>query len=104
MKGSTNGQLHDDCRSGADAVRDSGGDGGFSGVSSAGTGHMGMKFCTSCQAMRGLAGGVFKKYRNTGRWVCQCCVERKTESIYKSQGKTNEKELRKLAARVWRYA
>jgi hypothetical protein len=33
--------------------------------------------------------------------VCQCCIERKTVSIYKSNGKTNEKALFKLAAKIW---
>jgi hypothetical protein len=59
------------------------------------------RFCTSCQANRDEAGGEYRRYRRTARWVCQCCIERKTVSIYKSQGKTNEKALFKLAAKIW---
>lgn len=43
------------------------------------------KFCTSCQAMRALAGGERKTTRGVPRWVCQPCLQRKTESIYKNQ-------------------
>lgn len=43
------------------------------------------KFCTSCQAMRSVEGGERKVTRGVPRWVCRACIERKTESIYKSQ-------------------
>lgn len=101
MKGVTNGQLHHDRRSSSDAVRDSGDDGGLCSLPGDGHRHLGVRFCTSCQADRDVAGGEFRKFRNTGRWVCQCCIQRKTVSIYKSQGKTNEKALRQLAAKIW---
>ena len=42
------------------------------------------KFCTSCQAMRAVTGGAHKVTRGVPRWVCQPCLERKSESIYKS--------------------
>jgi hypothetical protein len=40
------------------------------------------KFCTNCQSNRDIAGGIYRKTRTTGRWICQPCSERKTESIY----------------------
>jgi len=40
------------------------------------------KFCTNCQSQREVEGGVFRKSRTTGRWMCKQCFERKTESIY----------------------
>ena len=40
------------------------------------------RFCTSCQCTREAEGGVFRKTRTSGRWICQPCSERKTESIY----------------------
>jgi hypothetical protein len=40
------------------------------------------KFCTSCQSTRDLAGGVYRKTKSSGRWICQPCSEHKTESIY----------------------
>jgi hypothetical protein len=40
------------------------------------------KFCTNCQSQREVEGGVFRKSRTTGRWMCKPCFERKTESIY----------------------
>jgi hypothetical protein len=43
------------------------------------------KFCTSCQSMRALEGGVMKETRGVPRWMCAPCVERKTESIYKNR-------------------
>lgn len=43
------------------------------------------KFCTSCQAMRALEGGERRVTRGVPRWVCRACMERKSESIYKSQ-------------------
>jgi hypothetical protein len=46
---------------------------------------MDTKFCTSCQAMRALEGGERRVTRGVPRWVCRACMERKSESIYKSQ-------------------
>jgi hypothetical protein len=43
------------------------------------------KFCTSCQATRQLEGGERRVTRGVPRWICQACIERKSESIYKSQ-------------------
>jgi hypothetical protein len=43
------------------------------------------KFCTSCQCTRDAEGGVFRKTRTSGRWICQPCAEHKTESIYKNR-------------------
>jgi hypothetical protein len=43
------------------------------------------KFCTSCQATRQLEGGERRVTRGVSRWICQACIERKSESIYKSQ-------------------
>ena len=40
------------------------------------------RFCTSCQCTKDVEGGVFRKTRVTGRWICHGCVEHKTESIY----------------------
>jgi hypothetical protein len=40
------------------------------------------KFCTNCQSQREVEGGVFRKSRTSGRWMCKPCSERKTESIY----------------------
>jgi len=43
------------------------------------------KFCTSCQCTREIEGGVFRKTRTSGRWMCKPCSEHKTESIYKNR-------------------
>jgi len=43
------------------------------------------KFCTSCQCTREIEGGVFRKTRTNGRWICQPCSQHKTESIYKNR-------------------
>jgi hypothetical protein len=43
-----------------------------------------IKFCTSCQAMRSLEGGVVRQTRGVPRWICQPCLEKKSPSIYKS--------------------
>lgn len=42
------------------------------------------RFCTSCQATRSIEGGERRNTRGVPRWVCQPCLQRKTESIYKS--------------------
>lgn len=53
------------------------------------------KFCTSCQCSREIAGGVLRKTRANGRWICRACVAHKTESIYlnRSGKKANVKEI-----------
>jgi hypothetical protein len=40
------------------------------------------RFCTNCQSNRDITGGIYRKTRTSGRWICQPCSERKTESIY----------------------
>lgn len=45
---------------------------------------MKMRFCTSCQADRDASTGEVRQLRRTSRWVCQACVERKSESIYRN--------------------
>ncbi len=42
------------------------------------------RFCTSCQVTRAIQGGERRKTRGVPRWVCLACIERKSESIYKS--------------------
>ena len=46
------------------------------------------KFCTSCQAMRSLEGGVVRQTRGVPRWICQPCLEKKSPSIYRNQSGT----------------
>jgi hypothetical protein len=43
---------------------------------------MNTRFCTSCQCTRDMEGGVFRKTKTSGRWMCKPCSEHKTESIY----------------------
>lgn len=43
-----------------------------------------MRFCTTCQAMRETEGGYLKRCRRTSRWICRCCVERTSPSIYRN--------------------
>ncbi len=43
------------------------------------------RFCTACQAMRDVEGGIMRQARRTARWICKCCVERRSESIYKAK-------------------
>jgi len=40
------------------------------------------RFCTSCQCTRDMEGGIFRKTKTSGRWICKPCSEHKTESIY----------------------
>jgi hypothetical protein len=42
------------------------------------------RFCTSCQAHREEATGVYKIHSKTKRWVCRLCIERKSPSIYRN--------------------
>jgi hypothetical protein len=61
------------------------------------------KFCTSCQSTRELAGGVYRKTKSSGRWICQPCFERKTESIYMNRsGKIAD--VKTLMAKLYRKA
>lgn len=43
---------------------------------------MSTRFCTSCQCTRDMEGGIFRKTKTSGRWICKPCSEHKTESIY----------------------
>jgi len=43
---------------------------------------MNMRFCTNCQSTRDMEGGIFRKTKTSGRWICKPCSEHKTESIY----------------------
>lgn len=43
---------------------------------------MSTRFCTSCQCTRDMEGGIFRKTKTSGRWMCKPCSEHKTESIY----------------------
>mgnify|MGYP003651114558 CR=1 FL=1 len=43
---------------------------------------MNTRFCTSCQCTRDMEGGVFRKTKTSGRWMCKPCSEHKTQSIY----------------------
>jgi hypothetical protein len=45
----------------------------------------GQRFCTSCQAMRDIEGGELRRCRRTARWMCEPCVKKKSESIYKNK-------------------
>lgn len=46
-----------------------------------------IKFCTSCQAVRKLEGGIVRVSTKSRRWICKSCLDRKSESIYKSNPK-----------------
>jgi hypothetical protein len=46
------------------------------------------KFCTSCQAMRSLEGGVVRQTRGVPRWICEPCLQKKSPSIYRNQSGT----------------
>lgn len=43
------------------------------------------KFCTSCQTTRSVEGGELRVTRGVNRWICLPCIQRRSESIYKSQ-------------------
>ncbi len=61
------------------------------------------KFCTSCQCTREIEGGVFRKTRTSGRWMCKPCSEHKTESIYKNQS-GQAADVKTLMAKLYRNA
>lgn len=46
---------------------------------------MSQRFCTGCQCLRDASTGQTKHFRTTARWLCQLCVDRKSESIYKNR-------------------
>lgn len=46
---------------------------------------MDTKFCTSCQCYRDTQGGVMRKVKTTARWICQPCIAKKSESVYKNR-------------------
>lgn len=43
------------------------------------------RFCTSCQTYRDTEGGVYRKLKSSGRWICKPCITHTTESIYKNR-------------------
>jgi hypothetical protein len=47
------------------------------------------RFCTSCQAHREEATGELRVFRNTKRWICAACLDRRSESIYKNHDKND---------------
>lgn len=51
------------------------------------------RFCTSCQTHRVLAGGKIKPTRQSPRWVCKQCAEKKSESAYKNRATDTDKLL-----------
>jgi hypothetical protein len=57
------------------------------------------RFCTSCQAVKNEAGGVFKRVNKTARWICLDCLEKRSESLYKAQS-GRPADVRKLFARL----
>jgi hypothetical protein len=59
-----------------------------------------MRFCTSCQVSREEEGGEYRKCRRTARWVCQCCLQRNTHSIYRSNGTTTAGDIRRLVNKL----
>jgi hypothetical protein len=59
-----------------------------------------MRFCTSCQVSRQEEGGEFRRLRSTARWVCQCCLQRNTHSIYSSRGTTTAGDIRRLVNKL----
>jgi hypothetical protein len=46
------------------------------------------KFCTGCQRIRPIEGGIIKPTASSKRWMCLQCVERKSESLYAGGRKT----------------
>jgi len=61
------------------------------------------KFCTSCQCTRDIEGGVFRKTRVSGRWICKPCAERKTESIYMNRS-GRVADVKKIMYKLYRRA
>ncbi len=61
------------------------------------------KFCTSCQCTREVDGGVFRKTRTSGRWICQSCSQHKTESIYKNRS-GQIADVKKIMEKLYRNA
>ena len=64
---------------------------------------MNTKFCTSCQCTREVDGGVFRKTRTSGRWICQPCSQHKTESIYKNKS-GQVADVKKIMEKLYRNA
>jgi hypothetical protein len=64
---------------------------------------MNTKFCTSCQCTREVDGGVFRKTRTSGRWICQPCSQHKTESIYKNRS-GQIADVKKIMEKLYRNA
>jgi hypothetical protein len=61
------------------------------------------RFCTSCQCTREVDGGVFRKTRTSGRWICQPCSQHKTESIYKNKS-GQIADVKKIMEKLYRNA
>jgi len=61
------------------------------------------RFCTSCQCTREVDGGVFRKTRTSGRWMCQPCSQHKTESIYKNKS-GQIADVKKIMEKLYRNA
>jgi RNA polymerase-interacting CarD/CdnL/TRCF family regulator len=64
---------------------------------------MNTKFCTSCQCTREVDGGVFRKTRTSGRWICHPCSQHKTESIYKNKS-GQIADVKKIMEKLYRNA
>jgi len=64
---------------------------------------MNTRFCTSCQCTREVDGGVFRKTRTSGRWICQPCSQHKTESIYKNKS-GQIADVKKIMEKLYRNA
>jgi len=48
------------------------------------------KYCTGCSQYRNIENmEKFKRRNNIYRWICKSCLERRSESIYKSKDKSN---------------
>lgn len=51
--------------------------------------------------MRDANTGETKRFRTTARWLCQLCVERKSQSIYRNQS-GRPADVRKLMDALYR--
>ena len=54
-----------------------------------------MRFCTSCQFSVHEEGGEMHRRGKVNRWICKTCLQRRSESKYKSYPKPDRpRELR----------
>lgn len=58
---------------------------------------MANRFCTTCQSEQPEEGG-YKKPGHCRGWRCKSCMERRSVSIYATQGKTTAKNILRLKA------